>query len=77
MALETVPIIRRQNIQYPPAKLLRRSFGALAKAEVLYGGQVEQGMHNDEVFTSLRLLFDSAKCLEKFNSKQTKSMMII
>ncbi len=23
-----------------PAKLLRRSFGALAKAEVLYGGQV-------------------------------------
>jgi len=38
------------NIQYPPAKRLRRSFGALAKAEVLYGGQVQQGMSNDDVF---------------------------
>jgi hypothetical protein len=38
------------NIEYPPAKHLRRSFGALAKAEVLYGGQVEQEISNDEVF---------------------------
>jgi len=40
------------NIQYPPAKRLRRSFGALAKAEVLYGGQVQQGMSNDEIFSA-------------------------
>jgi hypothetical protein len=26
---------------HSPAKLLRRSFGALAKAEDLYGGQIE------------------------------------
>ncbi len=38
------------NIEYPPAKLLRRSFGALAKAEVLYGGQVERGISKSRGF---------------------------
>ena len=53
LPLGTVDNLQIANIQFPPAKLLRRSFGALAKAEVLYGGQVEQGMSNDEVFSSL------------------------
>jgi hypothetical protein len=48
LAFETVARWLIPNIQFSPAKLLRRNFGAIAKAEVLYGGQVQQGMSNDE-----------------------------
>jgi hypothetical protein len=51
LALKTISRRQILNIQFPPAKRLRRSFGALAKAEVLYGGQVQQGMPNDEGFS--------------------------
>jgi hypothetical protein len=53
--LEAVDILQLLNVQYPHAKRLRRSFGALAKAEVSYGGQVDHGMSNDEVFSSMSL----------------------
>jgi hypothetical protein len=40
LSLGTVDNLQIPNIQFPPAK-------------VLYGGQVEQGLSNDEVFSSL------------------------
>ena len=44
---------------FPPAKLLRRSFGALAKAEVLYGGQVgarDQSWHEFVTLCNVKML---------------------
>jgi hypothetical protein len=72
MTLEIIARLQISNIQFPPAKLLRRSFGALAKAEVLYGGQVEQGMPNDEVFSSLPLVYGSAIFHGKSNPKSNQ-----
>jgi hypothetical protein len=63
--------IKLQNPKFecPPVKLLRRSFGVLAKAKVLYGGQIEIRNNNKnvkfELLHTIRIAYSQEKSSER------------